>query len=82
MLDFRIPDTERDGDHAGVQSRGDQKGSEAKDARTMKRNVLYIIIGALAVVSAGLLYYLYQDRQKTSGIEINLDKKGISIERK
>ena len=47
----------------------------------MKRNVLYLIIGALAVVSAGLLYYLYQDRQ-TPGIEINLDKKGISIERK
>ncbi len=48
----------------------------------MKRNVLYIIIGALAVVSAGLLYYLYQDRQKSPGIEINLDKKGISIEKK
>jgi hypothetical protein len=53
-----------------------------KDARTMKRNVLYIIIGALAVVSAGLLFYLYQDRQKTPGIGINVDKKGISIERK
>ena len=82
MLDFRIPDTVGHGNHARFQSRSDEEGWEGKDIRTMKRNVLYLIIGALAVVSAGLLYYLYQDRQKTSGIEINLDKKGISIERK
>jgi len=48
----------------------------------MNRNVLYLIIGALVVVSAVLLYYLYEDRQMTPGIEINLDKKGISIERR
>jgi len=77
----RIPDTGRRGDHARFQHQGNGN-KESKGARAMNRNILYLIIGALAVVSAGLLYYLYQDRQKTPGIEINLDKKGISIERK
>ena len=82
VFGVRIPDTEESGDHARFQSGSDEQGWEGQGARTMKRNVLYIIIGALAAVSAGLLYYLYQDRQKSPGIEINLDKKGISIEKK
>jgi hypothetical protein len=77
----RIPGIERRGDHARFQRQGNGK-KESKGARAMNRNILYLIIGALAVVSAGLVYYLYQDRQKTPGIEINLDKKGVSIERK
>ena len=48
----------------------------------MNRNVLYLVVGALAVVSAILGYQLYQERQKTSGIEINVGKSGISIEKK
>ncbi|WOJ91677.1 hypothetical protein RZS28_19720 (plasmid) [Methylocapsa polymorpha] len=48
----------------------------------MNRNVLYLIIGALAVTTGVLSYQLYQERQKTTGIEINLDKSGISIEKK
>jgi hypothetical protein len=45
----------------------------------MNRNVLYLIIGALAVVAAVLGYLLYQERQK-SGIEINVGDGGVSIE--
>jgi hypothetical protein len=48
----------------------------------MNRNVLYLIIGALAVATAVLSYRFYQERQKTSGIEINVGKSGISIETK
>ena len=48
----------------------------------MNRNVLYLVVGALAVVSAIFGYQLYQERQKTSGIEINVGKSGISIEKK
>jgi hypothetical protein len=48
----------------------------------MNRNVLYLVIGALAVVVAIIGYQLYQDRQKTTGIEINVGKSGISIEKK
>jgi predicted negative regulator of RcsB-dependent stress response len=48
----------------------------------MNRNVLYLIIGALVIVAAVLGYQLYQDRQKTTGIQINVGKSGISIEKK
>jgi RsiW-degrading membrane proteinase PrsW (M82 family) len=48
----------------------------------MNRNVLYLIIGALAVATAVLGYQFYQERQKTTGIEINVGKSGISIEKK
>ena len=48
----------------------------------MNRNVLYLVIGALAVATAVFGYQLYQQRQKTTGIEISIDKRGISIEKK
>ena len=48
----------------------------------MKRNVLYLVIGVLAVVTAVIGYQLYQEREKTTGIEINVGKTGISIEKK
>ncbi len=48
----------------------------------MNRNVLYLVIGAL-VVAAGVFGYMrYQERQKTTGIEINVGNSGISIEKK
>lgn len=48
----------------------------------MNRNVLYAVIGVLAVATAVIGYQLYQERQKTTGIEINVGKSGISIEKK
>jgi predicted negative regulator of RcsB-dependent stress response len=48
----------------------------------MNRNVLYLIIGALIVAIAVFGYQLYQERQKTTGIDINIGKSGISIEKK
>ena len=48
----------------------------------MNRNVLYLVIGALAVVVAVLGYRLYQERQQTSGIDISIGRSGISIEKK
>lgn len=48
----------------------------------MNRNVLYLVIGALAVAAGVFGYMLYQERQKTTGIEINVGKSGISIEKK
>ncbi len=48
----------------------------------MNRNVLYLVIGALVVATVVLGYQLYQERQKTTGIEINVGKSGISIEKK
>ncbi len=48
----------------------------------MNRNTLYLVIAALAVVVAVVGYQLYQERQKTTGIEINVGKSGISIDKK
>ena len=48
----------------------------------MNRNILYVAIGVLAVIAVIFGYQLYQERQKTSGLEINVGKNGISIEKK
>jgi RsiW-degrading membrane proteinase PrsW (M82 family) len=48
----------------------------------MNHNVLYLIIGALVVAIVVLSYQFYQERQKTTGIEIDVGKSGISIEKK
>lgn len=48
----------------------------------MNRNVLYLVTAVLAVASVVFAYQLYQERQKTTGIEINVGKSGISIEKK
>jgi len=47
-----------------------------------RNNVLYLVVGALAVAVAVLGYQLYQDRKKSEGVNINLGPGGISIEKK
>ncbi len=44
----------------------------------MNRNLLYLIIGALAVVVVFIGYQLYQQRQ-SGGVVIRLDDSGMSI---
>ena len=41
----------------------------------MNRNILYLVVGALVVAAGVFLYMLYQERQKTTGIEINVRQK-------
>jgi hypothetical protein len=48
----------------------------------MNRNILYLVIGALGVATVVFGYQLYQERQKTTGIEINVGQRGISIDKK
>ncbi len=48
----------------------------------MNRNTLYLIIGVLAVSVVVFGYQLYKERQKPAGIEINVGKGGISIEKR
>jgi hypothetical protein len=48
----------------------------------MSRNTLYIVIGLLVFATAVIGYQLYQERQKTTGIEISVGKGGVSIEKK
>jgi hypothetical protein len=53
-----------------------------KEFRGMNRNLLYLAIGALVVALIVVGYLFYQERQKTSGIDINIGDGGISIETK
>ncbi len=48
----------------------------------MNRNVLYLVIGVLAVATVGIGYQLYQERQTTTGVEISIGNNGIAIEKK
>ena len=47
-----------------------------------RNNLLYLVIGALAVVVAILGYNLYQERKQPDGMQINVGPGGISIEKK
>jgi hypothetical protein len=48
----------------------------------MDRNRLYHIVGMLVAAVLVLVYFLYQERHKTPGIDINVGRGGISIETK
>jgi hypothetical protein len=48
----------------------------------MSRSALYAVIAALVVAGGVLGYELYTERQKTSGVEIDFGKNGLSIEKK
>jgi hypothetical protein len=48
----------------------------------MNRDSLFLIIGALVVVSGVVGYLYYQERQQTAGIDISVGKSGISVETK
>jgi hypothetical protein len=45
-----------------------------------RSNGLYLIIGALVVVVIGLGTYLYRDEKKPTGIQMNIDKNGVSVQ--
>ena len=46
------------------------------------RNVLYLVIGALALVAAVLAYQLYKERKQPEGVQINIGPGGIKIEKR
>jgi hypothetical protein len=45
-----------------------------------RTNVLYLVIGALAVAVAVPSYQLYQDRHQPEGVHIELGPGGLSIQ--
>ncbi len=47
-----------------------------------RTNLLYLVIGAMAVVVAILGYNLYQEKKQPDGMQINVGPGGISIEKK
>lgn len=47
-----------------------------------RKNVLFLIIGALIIAVAVMGYQLYQDRHPPEGMQINLGPNGLSIQGK
>lgn len=45
-----------------------------------RTNSLYLVIGALLVVVAGLGVYVYQEESKPKGVELSIGKDGISVQ--
>jgi hypothetical protein len=50
------------------------------EERFMSRNVLCLVVGVLAVATLVFGYQLYQERQNSTGIQIDVIEGGISIE--
>ena len=48
----------------------------------MSRNALYLLIGLLAAGVIGIGYLYYEESRSQSGIEIEIDEHGITIEEK
>ncbi len=46
----------------------------------MNRSGLYLIIGALFVIVAGLAIYTYREETNPAGIEMKIGEDGISIQ--
>ena len=53
-----------------------------KAIRMVSRNFLYFAIGALAIVGVALAYQSYLERQKTTGLQIDLSDGGRSVQSK
>jgi predicted negative regulator of RcsB-dependent stress response len=48
----------------------------------MNRDQTYLVVGVLAIAVIVLGYLYYQERQKSSGIEISVGHSSISIDKK
>lgn len=46
----------------------------------MSRPLVLVVILVLVVLAAGLGYQVYKDRQKPDGVQIEIDKSGLSIQ--
>ena len=45
-----------------------------------RSNGLYVIIGILVVAVIGLGAYVFHEESKPQGVELSIDKNGVSIE--
>ena len=45
-----------------------------------RNNNLYLIIGALLVIVAGLGYYMYKKEKQPDGVNINIGSEGVKVE--
>lgn len=46
----------------------------------MNKNMLYVIIGALAVIAIALGIYVWREESQPEGVKIEIGKDGISVQ--
>jgi hypothetical protein len=46
----------------------------------MNRNTLYLIIAVLVAAVVGLGAYMWREESKPDGVEIKIDRNGLSVE--
>jgi hypothetical protein len=58
------------------------EGTRADAARRhlMNRNSLYVVIAVLVAAVIGLGAYMWREESKPDGVEIKIDKNGLSVE--
>ena len=47
----------------------------------MNRNILYVLVGGLAVATAVLGYQYYESQHRSNGVDISVGKSGITIQK-
>jgi RsiW-degrading membrane proteinase PrsW (M82 family) len=57
-----------------------QRNAICVEETVTRSNMLYLVIGALAVAVAVLSYQLYRDRHQPEGVHIDLGPGGLSIQ--
>jgi RsiW-degrading membrane proteinase PrsW (M82 family) len=45
-----------------------------------KSNSLYLIIGAMIIVIAGLSFYVYREESKPEGVSISIGQDGVKVQ--
>lgn len=45
-----------------------------------RTNSLYLVIGALIVIVAGLSFYLYREETKPEGVSISIGENGVKVQ--
>ena len=68
-------------------SRGDNLPATDHDHTTLgasvtRNNILYLIIGVLAIVFAAITYHVYREHKLPEGVRFHLGPNGLSIEKK
>lgn len=48
--------------------------------RMARSNNLYLLIGALVVIVAGLSFYVYREETKPEGVSISIGENGVQVQ--
>jgi hypothetical protein len=58
-----------------------ESGHSGQEGDFLKQNQLYLLIGALVVIVIVLGGYIYHERTKPEGVQIQFDQNGLKIQK-